>query len=124
MYAWLRDAFERLTGAVEGLAEVCLIFIGHIKKSSITKNDLSLSASDLELTGKNKTILTSEMDASGFLRREKSTNKNILSFKTSETDLVTGARPEHLKGKDFLISEITEDGNFVTYWDKIFLKQV
>jgi len=122
-YLWLREAFDRLVDAVDGLPRICNIYIGHLKKSSITKNDQSITALDLELSGKGKTILTSLMDANGFLRREKSTNKNILSFKTSETDLLTGARTMHLRGNEFLLSELTDDGKFITYWDKIFLKQ-
>lgn len=121
-YAWLREAFDRLMEATDGIAKTCTIYIGHLKKSSITKNDISIGAMDLELSGKSKTILTSLMDANGFLRREKSTNKNILSFKTSESDLVTGARTQHLRGNEFLISEIDDNGKFVTYWEKIFLK--
>lgn len=122
-YGWLRIAFiDRLIEAIEGLAAICTIYVGHVKKSSITKNDVSITAQDLELTGKIKTLLVSDMCATGFLRREKSTNKNILSFKTSESDLLTGARIPHLAGKEFLLSEVSEDGTLVTYWDNIFLK--
>ena len=53
--------------------------------------------------------------------RAKGRNVNILSFKTSKEDLVTGARPEHLQNTEIEISEILDDGTFVSHWDKVFI---
>lgn len=119
-YHWLRLAFEEIYDMFSGHANKCLIVTGHVKNASINKDGKELNAKDIQLTGKLKLILTSGMDAIGFMYRNKETQQNILSFKTSEQDLATGARPEHLRGKEIVISEIT-DGNFVTYWSNVFI---
>ncbi len=115
----LREAFEDLYKLFDGLANKCLILVSHSKKSSIDKNGEKLDAKDIELRGKNKTITLGNMDAAGFMRRDKDGNRNYLSFKTTETDLVTGSRFDFLSGNEFLISE-KKDGKIVTYWENIF----
>lgn len=70
-----------------------------------------------------KFIVTAEMDATGYIYRKQSSNENIISFKTSEQDLATGSRCQHLAGKEFLISEKLPDGTLKTYWDKIFIPE-
>lgn len=118
-YGWQRDCFEMLYKAYDGLAEKCLILLAHVKTASIQKKGESLNAKDVNLTGKLKLMVTGDMDASGYLYREKSSNQNILSFLTDEQDLVTGTRIPRLSGKNVLISEM-KDGQLVTYWNKIF----
>ncbi len=81
----LREAFTDLYKSFDGLYNKCLILVAHSKKASINKNGEQLDARDIDLRGKNKSITTSEMDATGFMRRDKDGNKNYLSFKTSET---------------------------------------
>lgn len=56
--------------------------------------------------------------------RNKETNQNILSFKSSETDLATGSRQPYLTGRDIVISEL-KDGVLETHWQEIYpsLKQ-
>jgi hypothetical protein len=46
-------------------------------------------------------------------------NKTILSFKTSE-EVTCGARPEHLRNEEIVITELTE-GVLSTSWDKVFI---
>lgn len=48
-------------------------------------------------------------------------NQSVLSFRTSPTDLISGARPEHLANKEIVVAEKT-DGGFKYYWDKIFIQ--
>ena len=62
--------------------------------------------------------MCSDSDAIGFMFRNKSEPQNILSFKTSETDLATGSRLEYLSGKEFVISE--KKDRLITHWDLIF----
>jgi hypothetical protein len=63
------------------------------------------------------------MDAIGILyRNKKNNNELIVSFKTVYDDLITGARPKHLRNKEFVISKLNENGKFEFYWDKIYLK--
>jgi hypothetical protein len=119
-YLWLRNAFEEIYQLFDSHAAKAIILLGHVKNASINKDGKELNARDIHLTGKLKQIVTSNMDAIGFLYRDKETGKNMLSFNTNEQDLATGARPEHLRGKEFAISEMI-DGNLVTHWDKIFI---
>ncbi len=119
-YGYLREAFETVYNSFHGLSH-CLILSGHIKKASITKEGKELGAKDLDLTGKLKQITCADADAIGYLYRKD--NTNILSFKTSEVDLATGARPKHLRQQEILISEFDPKTDIiVTHWDKVFLK--
>lgn len=120
MYEYLRLAFEQIMKMFDGLYNKSLVLLGHFKNSSITKDGKDMTAKDVALTGKLKLIVSSQMDAVGFLYREKATNQNILSFKCTETDLITGARPQHLRGKEIVISEMVDD-KLTTYWDRIFI---
>lgn len=119
-YGWLRLAFEEIYSMFDKHANKCLILLGHAKTASILKDGKELNAKDINLTGKLKFAVTSNMDAIGYLYRDKDTKGNILSFKTEEFDLATGARPIHLRDKNFVISELVND-EVVTHWDKIFI---
>jgi hypothetical protein len=46
-------------------------------------------------------------------------NKTILSFKTSE-EVTCGARPEHLRNEEIVISEMIE-GTLTIDWSKVFI---
>jgi len=116
-YPWLRQAFEKVIGYVKTLAPH-IILIGHIKDILLEKGGSEFSALDLDLTGKLKRISTSQSDAVGYLYRKG--NQNILSFKTSD-EVSCGARPEHLRNKEIVISEMKEDGSIQSNWDKIYI---
>lgn len=118
-YEILRIAFKKIYDQFTGLASKCLILVGHVKNASINKEGKDLQARDIQLTGKLKTIVCQDADAIGYMYRNKETNENMLSFKTSEQDLATGARPEHLSGKEFVIST-KKDGELITNWDLVF----
>lgn len=119
-YQYLREAFEKIYAQFEMLPGKCLILSGHVKNSSITKDGKELSARDINLTGKLKTIVSSDMDAVGFMYRNKDSEENILDFKTSEQDLFTGSRLPYLSGKELVISEGQEEEGIKTYWEKVF----
>lgn len=120
-YGYLREAFEKVYQAFDNKSK-CLILLGHIKKASIQKDGKELSAKDIDLTGKLKSITAASMDAIGYLYRKG--NTNILSFKTAEDDLATGARPAHLRNQEFVMSELDDINNVVTtYWDKVFIPE-
>lgn len=116
-YPWLRQAFEDV---VKRFKAICphLILLGHVKDTMLEKNGSTFEALDLNLTGKLKHSTTSKADAIGYLVRKG--NKNVLSFKTQD-DILCGARPEHLRNKEIVISEIAEDGTVTTHWDQIFI---
>ena len=46
-------------------------------------------------------------------------NKTFLSFKSTD-EVTCGARPEHLRNEEILITEY-KDGVIETHWDKIFV---
>jgi hypothetical protein len=120
-YALLREAFDILYNYFNDFYGKGLILLGHTKSSSINKNGMDLNCKDLAMTGKLKQIITSQMDCIGNLYRNKSTNENIISFKSSEQDLLSGSRCKHLQQQEFVISKLEGD-ELITYWDKIFLE--
>lgn len=117
-YGYLREAYMAMYNSISPYAKKCLVLLAHIKRSSINKGGQELSTVDLELTGKLKTLVASDMDAIGYLYVKE--GNRILSFNTDETDLATGSRLDRLSGQEFVISE-KKDGKIVTHWDQIFI---
>tara|TARA_B100001094_G_C18148807_1_gene782440 strand:+ start:1129 stop:1902 length:774 start_codon:yes stop_codon:yes gene_type:complete len=115
-YSYLREAMTKIVEYVKTLAPR-VILVGHIKDVLLEKSGGEFTSADLDLTGKMKRIITSQSDAIGYLYRKG--NQNILSFATSDS-IVCGARPEHLRNKEVVVSEMTDDG-LVTSWDKIYI---
>jgi hypothetical protein len=115
-YQYVREAMTKVVEFCKTLAPR-IILVGHIKDTLLEKNGVEFTVSDLNLTGKIKNIMTSQADAIGYMYRRG--NKNYLSFKTSD-EVTCGARPAHLKNKEILISELTDEG-FVTYWNEIYI---
>lgn len=116
-YPYLRQAYEKIIDFVKTLAPR-IILVGHIKDTMLEKNGAEFSALELDLTGKIKRTTASKSDAIGYLYRKG--NQNILSFKTSD-EIACGARPEHLRNKEIVASEIAPDGSVTTHWDQIFI---
>jgi hypothetical protein len=115
-YKYLRDAMTNLLNAIYKCADR-VILLGHLKTTNIEKNGKEVSARELDLTGKIKSMVSADVDAIGLLYRGED-NKNILSFKTTD-DVICGARPTHLKDQEIVISELI-DGKFITHWDKVY----
>jgi hypothetical protein len=84
------------------------------------KNGESVQYTDLNATGKLKVSLPANTDANAIMHRDKDGKKNILTFKNRGTDMLTGSRIERLRNQEFVISELDEKGNLITYWDKVF----
>lgn len=124
-YNFLRMAFEELYTMFEGIANKALIILGHIKNSSVNKDGKELQVRDIGLVGKNKILLSADMDAIGILYRNPSNpNQLLVSFRTDELDVATGARPNHLRQQEFILTEYDpEQDKFSHNWDKIFLPQ-
>jgi hypothetical protein len=116
-YPWLRQAFEKVLNYIKTLAPH-VIFVGHIKDTMLEKNGAEFNSLDLDLTGKLKRITTSNSDAIGYIYRKG--KKNILSFVTTD-EIACGARPEHLRNQEIVISETSEDGTIKTHWDKVYI---
>jgi hypothetical protein len=115
-YPYLREAFTKIIEYIKTWAPR-VILIGHIKDVMLEKAGADFSSMDLDLTGKLKRITTSQSDAIGYLFRKG--NQNILSFKTTD-EVSCGARPEHLRNQEIVISEMTDKG-LVTHWDKVYI---
>ena len=116
-YYWSRQAFTKVTNYILTWAPYT-IFVGHVKDIVLEKNGANFSSLDLDLTGKLKRIAASNADAIGYLYRKG--DKNILSFKTTN-DISSGARPMHLRNEEFVISEVTEKGEYETHWEKVYI---
>lgn len=116
-YGLIRSAYMDL---LEWLRPFCetLIVVCHIKNSSFTKDGEEISMVDISLTGQLKTILAARADAVGILYRKK--NQSVLSFKGGESFLVE-ARPDHLRGKEFVVLESDENNVVAAHWDQVFL---
>lgn len=115
-YQWLRTAYNKALDFIRSLAPR-IILMGHVKDTILEKSGNEFNSLDLDLTGKIKRITASNSDAIGYLYRKG--NKNILSFKTND-EISCGARPEHLRNAEIVVSEITESG-LQTHWDKIYI---
>lgn len=116
-YPWLREAFTKVIDYIKTWAPR-VILVGHVKDVVLEKNGSEVNALDLDLTGKLKRITSSQSDAIGYLYRKG--NKNILSFKTSD-EISCGARPEHLRNQEMILSELGEDNKVTINWNKIYI---
>jgi energy-coupling factor transporter ATP-binding protein EcfA2 len=116
-YPWLREAFTKVVDYLKTWAPR-IILVGHVKDVVLDKNGSEFNALDLDLTGKLKRITSSQSDAIGYLFRKG--NKNILSFKTTD-EISCGARPEHLRNKEVILSELDTDDKLTTFWQNIYI---
>jgi len=122
-YWWLREAFEKIYLQVRSLPKKCIIFLWHVKNSSITKNWEEISVRDINLTWKQKFIVCADSDAIWFLYRNPENNsQNIIEFWTDQSTTVSWSRSKHLSNAQFVLSEMI-DWNLVTHWDKIFIPE-
>lgn len=117
-YRWHRQAYEKAIEFIQTWAPN-IIQLGHVKDIKLDKMGAEFNALDLDLTGKLKRIACSKSDTIGYLYRKG--NKNLISFITSD-EVLCGARPPHLGGTEFVLSEKNSDGTFTFHWDKIYLK--
>ena len=119
-YYWLRLAFEKVIGAFRYAAPT-LILSGHLREKMLEKGGKEVAFAEIDLTGKLRSIMSSHADAIGLLYR--SQNQGILSFVRQGEEVISGARPLHLRDKEFVISEMQPDGSVKTYWERIFLPE-
>jgi hypothetical protein len=119
-YQWLRNAYTKTLDYIRTLAPR-IILVGHVKDTILEKAGNDFNSLDLDLTGKIKRITASNSDAIGYLYRKG--NKNILSFKTTD-EISCGARPQHLRNNEIVLSELIEDesgGTITINWDKVYI---
>ena len=115
-YLYIREAFFDVLNYVDTLAEH-IILSGHIKDKQVDDKGEMVMAANIDLTGKIKSLICANSDAIGYMFRKG--NKVMLNFKTNE-ETTCGARPEHLRNAEIVISEINDKGDIVTHWDKVY----
>jgi hypothetical protein len=117
-YLYLREAFFKILDYIETLVpeDGSLILLGHLKDKMLETNGKEVSAVDLDLSGKIKSIVCAKADAIGLLSRK--ADKVTLNFKTSE-EVTCGARPDHLKNQEITLTEMV-DNQLVGHWDKVY----
>ena len=115
-YGFVREAIEKVVNMVASVTEN-IILCGHVKDTVLNEN-LEGSVKDLDLVGKTKRILSAKSDAIGFCHRSEEGHLYINFGNSGE--ILTGARPKHLAGKDVLVAERLDDGSFVSHWENIY----
>lgn len=115
-YMYLREAFAKMIGYIKTWAPR-IIQVCHVKDILLDKDGTEFNVMDLNLTGNIKRTTAAQSDAIGYIYRKG--NQNIMTFKTVD-DTTCGARPEHLRNAEIVISEMKEDG-LVTHWDKVYI---
>lgn len=115
-YGFWRSAIESIIELISSCADN-LIICGHVKDAKLDEN-ASGSIRTLDLIGKTSRVLSAKSDAIGFVHRDDDGNLCV-KFGT-DGEVLTGARPVHLAGKDLIIAEKQEDGSFISRWDRIY----
>lgn len=116
-YLYLRQAFFQVLDFIDTLAPH-IILSGHIKDKQVDDKGEMVLAANIDLTGKIKSLICANADAIGYMYRKG--NKTILSFKTNE-EVTCGARPEHLRNEEIVVTEMNESGELEFHWDKVFI---
>ena len=115
-YLYIRKAFFQVLDFIDTLAPT-IILSGHIKDKVVDDKGEMVMSANIDLTGKIKSLICANADAIGYMYRKG--NQTILSFKTSE-EVTCGARPEHLRNQEIVISEMIDDV-LSTSWEKVFV---
>jgi len=115
-YLYIRQAFFQVLDFIDTLAPH-IILSGHIKDKVVDDKGEMVMSANIDLTGKIKSLICAQADAIGYMYRKG--NKTILSFKTNE-EVTCGARPEHLRNEEIVITEMIDDV-LTTTWDKVFM---
>jgi hypothetical protein len=116
-YLYLRQAFFQVLDFIDTLAPH-IILSGHIKDKQVDDKGEMVMAANIDLTGKIKSLICANADAIGYMYRKG--NKTILSFKTNE-EVTCGARPEHLRNEEIVVTEMNEKGELEFNWNKVFI---
>jgi hypothetical protein len=114
-YLYIRQAFFQVLDFIDTLAPH-IILSGHIKDKQVDDKGQMVMSANIDLTGKIKSLICAQADAIGYMYRRG--NETVLSFKTNE-EVTCGARPEHLRNEEIVISEMV-DGKVSVNWSKVF----
>jgi hypothetical protein len=122
-YLWHRSSFKKWKSKLDTLATY-KIYVAHIKDIFLEKEDETVSAKDLDLTGKIKNIACGQVDAIGYVYRDPKNPLELrISFKNNDLD-VAGSRAKHLRNQDFVLVENNPDGSVKQhFWNKIYIHE-
>ncbi len=115
-YLYQRMGMEKLLDYIDTLAPR-IIYSGHIKTKFLEKGGKEVSSSEVDLIGKTKSAVSASVDAIGLLYRKG--NQTILTFATKD-EVICGARPDHLKNQEIVLSELSESGLKVN-WNRVYI---
>lgn len=127
-YYWL---WRQTQDVMDTLQEFCkvLILTGHVREKALEGVSKDVMTEDIDLTGKNASVVTSSADAVAKLSRVRKPGgalngpivENLEINFAGRERVVCGSRPTHLKGKKFILVEGKEDETtLVANWKQIF----
>ena len=117
-YLYIRQAFFQVLDFIDTLAPH-VILSGHIKDKVVDDKGSMVMSANIDLTGKIKSLICANADAIGYMFRRG--NETIINFKNND-GVTCGARPDHLRNTEIVISEMNEKGEIKTHWNKIYKK--
>jgi hypothetical protein len=115
-YLYIRQAFFQVLDFIDTLAPT-IILSGHIKDKVVDDKGEMVMSANIDLTGKIKSLICANSDAIGYMYRKG--NQTIMSFKSND-EVTCGARPEHLRNEEIVITEMIDDV-IKTSWEKVFI---
>ena len=115
-YLYIRQAFFQVLDFIDTLAPH-VILSGHIKDKVVDDKGSMVMSANIDLTGKIKSLICANADAIGYMFRKG--NETIINFKNND-GVTCGARPDHLRNTEIVISEMNEKGEIKTHWNKIY----
>ena len=115
-YLYIRQAFFQVLDFIDTLAPH-IILSGHIKDKVVDDKGEMVMSANIDLTGKIKSLICANADAIGYMYRKG--NQTVINFRNND-GVTCGARPDHLRNTEIVISEMNEKGEIKTHWNKIY----
>ena len=116
-YLYIRQAFFQVLDFIDTLAPH-VILSGHIKDKVVDDKGEMVMSANIDLTGKIKSLICANADAIGYMYRKG--NQTIINFNNND-GVTCGARPDHLRNQQVVVSEMDEKGKINTNWSKIYI---
>lgn len=118
-YKWTREWF---LAQIEFFRQISpyRVYAAHVLDKYIKENGKEeVIGSEINLTGKLKTIFASKVTALAKLIADG--DERYLNFEVLNEGIIAGSRAPHLKGK-ILISKLQKNGQVNTYWENVYTK--
>lgn len=115
-YYWLRIAFFQLVDMFDSCFEY-KIYIGHLREKQIDESSQSVSAANVDLTGKIRSLMCASVDSVGYVYRKG--NETFISFNPNG-EVTCGSRSPHLVNQEVPVAVMGDDGILKTMWENIY----